>query len=361
MSGNLQATSDTPHELVNELGQITFYHSKAPDEAMVCLLENTIYGSDGPLYRHLTVREKIGKMENPHFFTARLTGECIGSVCISERDCFWNGQQIKAFYVRYMSVKQGVKEFKGLGRKLLNTASEYFKKNLNVPFVTYALIEEEHKLSLNLSSKFGNRKAGSYEVINFSRFNPRKTPDVRKAESHELPVILELLSNLYRDHALVNFYNAAQNSNCYILEERGEMVAGVFAAKTSWEIVRLPGISGFFTMKLVPFIPYLNRLFNPKNFTFCSFEAIYFKKGQEKQLPLLFESALAFEKVYSAMLFGDPSSTVFKTIKTSVDFGFLSKMQEPVSSSVMLFASDNTKKELISEPAPFYLSAFDQT
>lgn len=350
---------DNSYQLLKTIGSIGIVHSNRPDEALLCLLESTVYGSDGPLYRHLNVRSKINRIQNPHYFTARRENECVGSVCVSERSSSWKGKPVKTFYIRYLSVKQD-REFKGLGRYLLDAAMEYFSNTISEPYLTYALIEAEHKLSLNLSLKYGNTKAASYEVLSFSRFRPRETGKVRRISSEEKKTILPLLEDLYKNHALVNFHNTQTNGNYFVLEIEGQIVAGVQVNTAKWKIEELPGLSGRFIMNIVPYIPYLKRLFNPKNFQFCTFEGIYLRPGYKQYIPILFESVLASERTYSALLFGDPSCPVFRSVKLAGKLGFLSKVQKPISSDIMLFASDELQN-IMSVKCPFYLSAVDQT
>ena len=71
---------------------------------------------------------------------------------------------------------------------------------------------------------------------------------------------------------------------------------------------------GKIILNVVPMIPLLNRLFNPKKFEFLIFEGLFFKSGKEHRLHELFESLLVTEKLYSALFWMDKKCPVYNSL-----------------------------------------------
>ncbi len=98
------------------------------------------------------------------------------------------------------------------------------------------------------------------------------------------------------------------------------------------------------------------------NLNFVAFDAIWYKKGYEKFLPLLFESACAIMNVNVGLAWFDIECRVLKDIKAAGKPGFLDKVMGSQAADVRFRFydfSEEEKLEFYNKPA--YISSFDVT
>ncbi len=145
-----------------------------------------------------------------------------------------------------------------------------------------------------------------------------------------------------------------------MISENGEIIAGCQFHRIHWVINRMPGFMGKIIMNVVPLVPLLNKLFNPKRFEFLAFEGVYVKLGYEAQLVELFEGLLAKEKLKSAMYWMAENCPVRKRINENVKPGLLHSFIK--NSDVYILASFHALSETeIADlkSRPLFASAFD--
>ena len=107
-------------------------------------------------------------------------------------------------------------------------------------------------------------------------------------------------------------------------------------------------------MNIIPHIPFIRRLFNPK-YRFVFLEAIYCKPGHEHQLEALFESVMARNKVNSALLCLDPKSKIYTSL-SKINLGLIHKIMG--EKAIEIFAKTNGDWKS-SEKCPFFVSGYD--
>ena len=139
-----------------------------------------------------------------------------------------------------------------------------------------------------------------------------------------------------------------------------EILAGASAIPGVHKIYDIPGIWGWVIMKILPMVPYYRRLFSPGEFRYLVFDAIYCKKGHEKTLGTLFESACAAEGYYTGLSWLDDRSVLYDKIRTDVNMGALNRMlnAKPGLVYIRFINFDEKEKEAFYE-APAYISGFD--
>ncbi|WP_045460653.1 GNAT family N-acetyltransferase [Sporocytophaga myxococcoides] len=322
------------------------------------VLERTFYGTHGLSYRHRNVRERAGKTLHPHFFTLYKRDTSIGTFCLSERIIINKGYPEKGFYGRYLSI---LPEYggKGLGTLLKEKAYDYIRKTEPRSLIIYSYIEEANRYSLNLSRKQGNKLAGYYEVLSFSRFNPKIFSGFSRLEKERIDEFKRLFKEYYSAYQLVILDYIGQNNNYFVIRKKGEIIAGVQAVPAHWQFKSIPGLSGFVAQNILPFIPKLSKVFNAKNYHFIAFDSVYVKEGFENLLPFLFESVLAAFNCHSGLYYGDANSPLTKSFKSS-DRGFLSKIESEIRPMIMISSHNSHSHWEPMEKGPFYVSAFDQ-
>ncbi len=211
-----------------------------------------------------------------------------------------------------------------------------------------------------LVSQAGYEYVRSFLTVAFSRFSPKKDKRVSKLKEEEKPGIKELLSAYYRNHSLFNTDYSFYGNRYYVLKDRDEIVAGVCALPGVHKIYDIPGIWGWVIMKILPKVPYYQRLFYPGEFKYLVFDAIYCKEGYEKVLETLFESVCAAEGYFTGLTWLDDRSQLYDKIRTDVNMGALNRMlnAKPGLVYIRFLNFDEKEKECFYE-APAYISGFD--
>jgi hypothetical protein len=122
-----------------------------------------------------------------------------------------------------------------------------------------------------------------------------------------------------------------------------------------WRIISLPGRYGSFLVKIIPFIPFLNRLIKPKNHFFLVPDVVLTKSNSSEDIETLFDSALDLFKVNSLIWFIDPNKPIYKEQSKRIKWGILDKILGEKKVAVVT----RNHKSLYSEKKPVFVSAFD--
>ena len=171
---------------------------------------------------------------------------------------------------------------------------------------------------------------------------------------------MTLLKKQYDQHALVQFNSIFLHDNYFVIRENKEIVAGCQFHHVHWVINSMPGFSGKIIMNVVPRVPLLNKLFNPRCFKFLAFEGIYFKPGYENKLMELFEGLLAREKLKSAMFWMGENCPLRKKILDHGKMGLLHSFIKDSDAFIMASFHGLQENEIASlKSRPLFASAFD--
>src|SRR5690606_333286 len=109
-------------------------------------------------------------------------------------------------------------------------------------------------------------------------------------------------------------------------DEKGGLLAYAKFTTVNWEIVRMPGkLGGMFT-KMIPYVPLLRKLIQPKNHVFLVPEIVWTTGNDAQLLTELFEGVLAREKRNLILWWIDRSDAFYLTVKPKVKWGILHRM-----------------------------------
>jgi hypothetical protein len=170
----------------------------------------------------------------------------------------------------------------------------------------------------------------------------------------------KLLLDFYKDYSFFTSDYAFFGDKYYVLKEGNEIVAGVCAIPTTYKVFDVPGVWGWVMMKVLPGIPYFRRLFRPGEFRYLVFDAVYCKKGKEKLLADLFESACAAEGFNTGLTWLDDRSELFDNLRTGVKMGALNRMLNAKPGLVYTrFINFSEEEKEVFYDAPAYISGFD--
>jgi GNAT superfamily N-acetyltransferase len=323
------------------------------------LLWSMKWGTNGPIYQKIKNAEKDDNIRQPHFLLLRQAGNLIGMCTVSERPMRFGTEEILGCYLQHFSVK---KEYQGkkYSQLLIGQARKYFEEVIPKPFIGYAYIEGSNIRSQKAAEFIGYDPVRNFQTILFSRMFPKKHANVRRSKSDEKATILNQLNQFYKDCGFVHFTNTFHHNNYFVIEEAGEIIAGVQAFPVEWKILGMPGFAGKLIMNIVPHIPFVNRLFNPKSHQFLVFDSIFCKEGKEAELLQLLESVLVELKVYSALLWMDKADELFKKLDILNDWGILDKVEGklPVTAIAKIHGLPDSKIETFKQ-MPMYIAGFD--
>ncbi len=353
------------------------------NEGMIDILNHAVQGSEGGMRFSLqNIASRIVAYENQiRFLSLYRKNKILGTVGA----CFRiSGQGILRFpttYIRYLAFQSTYQSDINWRKKerpvIKHESDDSFKQKtlelfskprlLELPYnfesdkhIMYAFIESMNERSKNLVHQAGYEYIRSFLTVAFSRFSPANDKRVTRLPENRKKEMEELLNTYYRNHSFFTTQYAFYGRQYYILCEGDEIIAGVCAIPSSYKVYDVPGIWGWVMMKVLPGTPYFRRLFRPGEFRFLLFDAIYCRKGREKVLATLFESACAAEGYNTGLTWLDDRSDLYDTLRGGVNMGVLNRMLNAKPGLVYARFINMTEQE--KEPfydSPAYVSGFD--
>lgn len=367
-------------EILDQWGDLSFCLSYEADEAVIDLLANTLYGTPGAtIYQHLNVRERLGQIREARFLTLKKGGNLIAVLVLCRRMIALSTGEVPSYYIRYFSMHpsfqrkgkpKGTKKRKPRLNLVQRTMHELLSHperlegggKESVKAVFYAYVELENERSMMQTQLMGFEKISDFSTVALSRFSPRADKRVRRLRAEEQESIKEVLAQVHVRHAFYFQGNLFRAGNFYVMEEKGEIVGGVLVHPVEFKVHHLPGLSGKVMIRILPLIPGVSRIFNPKAYRFLATDSCFVRKGREDCLQALLESALYHEKRNGALIWSDRSDPLLSKLRKHVRLGLLNKFRDEVPVDVIyrcVGLSEAEKAELRNRPV--YLSALDMT
>jgi hypothetical protein len=226
--------------------------------------------------------------------------------------------------------------------------------------IMYAFVESMNERSKNLVNQAGYEYIRSFLTVAFSRFSPKTDSRVTRIREEDKAKMESLLLSYYFDYSFFSSDYSFFGDRYYVLKEGDEIVAGVSAIPSVYKVYDVPGIWGWVMMKFLPYIPYFRRLFQPGEFRYLVFDAIYCKEGREDLLGKLFESTCALEGFHTGLTWLDDHSQLYDKLRTVVKMGALNRMLNAKPGLVYSkFINLSEKEKECFYNAPAYISGFD--
>lgn len=342
------------------------------------LLKNTVLGTPGKLrYQHTEVEERIQSLNNIQFIEIKKRSRVLGTAAIVNRSISMNHSSLEALYVRYLSVYVPNRSAKNQNpavnpktnrrSKIRNEISNIFTSELEKPFqetkqagLFYAYVENDNILSKNLCSSFGFESIRTILTLLFSRFSPKSNSNVSELDANDLADFRSDVQEFYTDHDFVYTDDLEDLGVCFTYKLNGQSLAGLRAIPIKWKIVEIPGLKGFVMQKILPKIPFFNRIFNPDKLEFLAFDSLWYKDNHHEYIEKVMEHACAKYGINMGMTWGDESSKVTKRLLKTNKLGFLHKINGKVKAMLMI-RPVNMDKGAIPSNNPAYVSAVDMT
>ncbi len=346
---------------------------------IISLLQQTVFGTKGKVrYRQKHIAEGMKHQPNLEFIQIQKGNRILGTTGVVSRITSGLNHEFKSLYVRYLSVnnpfrknqkkrleKSSVKKNRTSNtlKKLIgDQITNHFEKpvfDTNEKASFYAFVESENYNSKELCINMGFYPTRKISTLLFSRFSPNTSNAVSKNTVNEQPLIKDQLASFYNQHTYY-FEDRLFESGSYYVKKRGDqIIAGIRCKPVNWEIVEVPGFSGFLMQNVLPYLPYTKRLFNPKNLNFLGFDYAF---GSSKDILELMEHCCAVTGIYMGMFWGDIETPLIMDLKQSGKLGFIHTLNGDVTAEVMqrfINLSDAEKDTLLSKPV--FVSALDMT
>lgn len=346
----------------------------AVSEEILELLKNTVFGTEGKLrYRQKQIEKGLRFLEKLEFIHVKKNDRVLATAGVIRRETN-NGRSL---YVRYLSAYN---PFKTNSNKYFNKKNpkkgvireqigEIFTNHFEQSFIDenkkgcfYAYVESDNTYSQNLSLSFGFQPIGEINTLVFSRFSPKKTTKIKELPPDQVDKFKTSIRDYYKDYTFVFTEGLENRGKLYSFFEGNEMVAGIRTYPVLWEIVEMPGITGFLMQKVLPYLPYTNRLFNPKNMNFLAFDSVWHKDGYEHAIPSMMEHLCAIYKINMGMFWGDQESYLVKSLANSGKMGLLYTLNKNITADIIIRPinmDEASLEELVKKP--IFVSAEDIT
>lgn len=349
-------------ELLYAEESYSVYRQKGITPEALGLLKQTRIGSQGPVYAHLDTEEHLKYLSNPSLFSLEKDQKLMGMAVFCNVQVSLRQVPMNCHYIRYFSASPEIRG-KGLMKKFGERAMTLIREKESRKTIFYASVEKKNLSSFKVVSNAGYKPIRQVDTIGFSRFFPKSHPDIKKTDTPESRAkILSLLKEYYKNHSLVQFEKIFFNDDYFYLEENGEVLAGCQIHRIHWQVLHMPGLSGNIILKLVPHLPLIRRVFNPKKFDFLALEGIYFKPGCEKHFQALLQGLLHQEGLNTALFWFDTLCPVYQNLKNYGRFGFIHPFTKDAGTHLMASCKNlSPDEEKMLEESPVYVSAFDFT
>jgi len=352
-------------------------------DGIIEILNHAVQGSEGGLRFSLqNIKPRIDAYKNQiRFVSLYKKNKITGTVGSCFRVSGQGNLRYPTSYLRYLafqSTYQGDPGFIKRNKTLIKPEQddsfkqktlEIFSKPHMLDFdnvsegdkhIMYAFVESMNERSKNLVHQAGYEYIRSFLTVAFSRFSPKTDKKVFKLREDEKHLMKSLLEGYYRDYSFFSTDYSFFGDKYYVLKEGDEIIAGVCAIPSVYKVYDLPGVWGWVMMKFLPKLPFFRRLFRPGEFRYLVFDAIYCRKGSEKMLGKLFESACALEGFNTGLTWLDDHSELYDKMRTIVRMGALNRMLNAKPGLVYARFINMTEEEKeVFYNAPAYISGFD--
>lgn len=330
-----------------------------PHEAIE-FLDSISWGSEGAVYEHKNTAGHFKYITNPYLVSVTEDGSIMATAVFCNPQVTVADKPFNYYYTRYFASSPVIRG-RGLVKRLATEVMRSIREGEKQKTIFVGFIERGNKSSYKVSEAAGYHTIGKIKTTGFSRFFPKQsakisrvTTDVEKQEA------LALLRHQYHHHALVQFDYLFMHGNYFVLKENKEIVAGCQFHRAHWVVNKMPGLMGKIILQMVPRIPLINQLFNPKKFEFLAFEGLYFKPGHEHLLYELFEGLLAQEKLKSALFWMGENCPFYKNLMHYGKLGLMNKFVKDSDVYIMASYQNMTAEEIYTvENSPLYASGFD--
>jgi hypothetical protein len=324
---------------------------------LMALIEQVVWGFDtGVRYRILERRAEFEHVLSlGYFLILSKNSQLVGTLlCLNKKISLGFGGAVNALYETTLTVVPS-EHGRGYAKRLVQEAGT----NADRRSLEYAYIEEKNLPSAAAFKAQGFQTLGQFHATTFNRLRPKLAEGVRRLPSGQADEMKALLSELYRDHAFTDFDVSLRPENYWIVMENGRIVAGAQVEEELWSIESMPGPDGWFAVKVLPHLPILNQILNPKRIPVIKIGNLYVPEGREKDFMELVEHLTHHYQKKLALAYLDKKSPITMRLKSKLNFGLFNLFFEtPVNIWARLHGTDQNEIENL-KGRPFHISPLD--
>ncbi len=329
-------------------------------EEVISFFEQTNWGSAGAVYERKNSSELVRQLKAPYLFAIQKEEEIVGTAVFCHTTPLVLGVPYNCYIIRYFAASpliQGKKIIKHYAGKVMEVVRDAETEKT----IYVGCVEKGNIRSYKVVENAGYEPLGLLGVNAFSRFFPKEQNNIERIQTESSKKkVLELLNTFYVNHVLVHFDYLFLRDNYFVIRENGEIVVGCQFHRVHWAINKMPGFMGKLIMRVLPNIPFISKLFNPRRFEFLAFEGIYFKPGYEQTLLNLFEGLLHQEGMNSALFWMGENCPYRKKIQQHGNLGLMQYFVKDAGVYIMTSYRNMGEEEItLLKSGPLYASAFD--
>ena len=329
-------------------------------EEIISFFEQTNWGSAGAVYERKNSSELVRQLKNPYLFAVHKGEEIVGTAVFCHTTPLVLGSPYNCFIIRYFAASDAIR-----GKKIMKyyagKVMEVVRDAETEKTIYVGCVEKGNIRSYKVVENAGYEPLGILNVSGFSRFFPKAQKNIERVQTESgKKEVLDLLHAFYAKHVLVHFDYLFLKDNYFVIREQGKIIAGCQLHRVHWAINNMPGFMGKIIMHILPNVPLINKLFNPKRFEFLAFEGIYFKPGHEITLLKLFEGLLYQENMNSALFWMGENCPYKVLIQKQGKLGLMEHFVKDSGVYIMTSYRNMSHEEIsVLKSGPLYASAFD--
>lgn len=318
---------------------------------LVQLLEATTLGTNGAMYRHLDVQDRIYQTDSPLSFSLKRNNQLLANITFCKRSF--------GLYLRYFAFD---KRFQSKGKARQNIQKSLLKQEIMAVFervsaehpgnlnMCYAFIDARNERSKWMSEQFGFKTKAKLATQTFSRIYPKELKGLSVEPIQEEH--LQLIRSKYQNHAAYfEEYIKEGTIHCW-RNPAGQLLALGKFTNVAWEISRLPGKWGGIFVKALPYLPILRKLVNVKNHQFLVPEAICLANERPKVLAAFLAGVLKLENRQMMLWWMDECDPLYAKMKHRMNWGVMHRILGVSPVDVVIRGAFDPKD-------PMYIAAFD--
>ncbi len=329
-------------------------------DELITFFDNTSWGETGALYEHKDTRSRLEEIERPTLLEVRDKNDLVGCCVFVGRTTYTKGRSNLTNFVRYLVANPKYRG-QGLMTKYAIHTMDSVRKDAQPGTLYVGTVEKFNKKSYNLVSAVNYEETATIRTMSFSRLVPKKDDRVKRISTHEeKDKIQDVLKLQHSDFALFHMENIFYKNDYYYIEKNGEIIAGVQIFPARWVIKKLPGISGKIAMSVLPHIPILNKVFNPKNFQFLALEGFIYQKNCLEDLHKLISHVLNIHQLKTALFWLDEKAPLCEALLKYGKLGMLQQLGAASDATIMISFTDMAEDAISDiKSRPLYQSGFD--
>lgn len=325
---------------------------------MVDLLEHTIWGSGDVQYKHFLSDQRIAQIPHPRFFTVRIEEELMIVIIFCRRQLRNRTFACQGYYIRFFAASPKVKG-KGLVSQLSGQVMDWVRDQESTPTLFYAAVEDKNISSQRIVGNVGFKSLARVHTLGFSRFSPRQITPLHQLSEAEFDAFYPQLAEQYQHHQCWTTDNFPIAPGYWVTKHQDKIVLGAQVHQASWTVEKMPGLVGRL-LPLTPRIPYVNRIFNAKDFRFLTIEALYIHPGYEGELTAFLESLLAQFQQHALLSWWDERDPTYQYLSQQTNLGILHQFtQNATAAFIGSPVALNEDQQASLAEGPFYIANLD--